>query len=135
MIFPSLPSASPSAALPVPQDVAWDFDAGIPIFRAGRPVLVSGLEAVKVWAYKALRTARRRYPIYPRAYGCGAWQLIGQPYTAALKTSEAQRMVRECLMFSPYIRAVENISVTFDDGTLGISCEVRTIYGEAEIHV
>lgn len=135
MIFPALPSVSPSAALPVPQDVAWDFAAGIPIFRAGMPVMVSGQEALKVWVYKALRTARRRYPIYSRAYGCGAWQLVGKPYTEQLKRSEAQRLVRECLLRSPYIRAVENIEVTFSDGTLDISCDVKTIYGEVTVHV
>ena len=80
-----------------------------------------------------LHTTRFRHEIYSRAYGTELENLIGQPYTEALKQSEAQRYVREALEINPYISAVEDVGVDFDDGRLSISCTVRTIYGEVRL--
>ena len=52
-LFPmfSTPVAGGSVDLPLYTDVAMDYDAGVPRFSGGEPVLVSGLEAVKSWAW------------------------------------------------------------------------------------
>ena len=103
-------------ALPLCREVKWDYDRNGPVFRNGEPETVEGAEAVRVWAWLALHTTRFR-----------------QPYTEALKQSEAQRYVREALEINPYISAVEDVGVDFDDGRLSISCTVRTIYGEVRL--
>ena len=57
-LFPIIqPEAEPSvqARLPLCREVAWDFVRGIPIYAGGRPVEVTGAEAVKVWIWKATR--------------------------------------------------------------------------------
>ena len=136
-LFPSIqPQLSGSkATLPLFKEVKWDFAQNIPIYKSGSPVIVTGKEAVLVWAWKALHTPRFRYPIYTWDYGNEAESLIGQPFTEELKRSEAARYVEECLLVSPYISGVSNTTVTFSDGRLSVQANLNTIYGEVEVNV
>jgi len=122
------------AALPLYREVAWDYETNTPRFERGSPVIVTGKEAVKVWAWKALHVPRFRYEMYSRDYGTELLSLMGQPYSAELKRAEAIRYVREALMINPYITSVDDISVDFADGKLSISCKVNTIYGDSEVN-
>lgn len=117
------------------KEVKWDFEKNIPIFKNGSPVIVTGKEAVLIWAWKALNTPRFLHEIYTWDYGNESESLIGQPFTEELKQSEAARYVRECLLINPYISAVPNIDAAFSDGVLKINCTIETIYGEVEVNV
>ena len=88
-----------------------------------------------MWIWKAIKTARRRHDIYTWAFGCEAEELVGQPFTPAVKESEAVRYIREALMPNPYIRDVRRVDVAFSGMQLIITCIVSTIYGEVEVHV
>lgn len=136
-IFPSIqPEIEETAEqLPLCREIAWDFDRGVPVFSGGRPVEVTGAEAVKVWAWKALSTVRFRHDIYTWDYGNEAEDLIGKAFTAQVKESEAVRYVREALLPNPYITEVRQADVTFSGDRLTISCTVLTIYGEVNIYV
>lgn len=135
IIAPPAESARDAAQdLPLCREVAWDFDRDIPIFRQGEPVVVTGKEAVKVWVWRALRTPRYRYDIHTWAYGSELESLVGQSYSEALKTAEAARYLRECLLINPYILAVSNVSTEFSGSSLSVSCKVETIYGEVEVN-
>ena len=137
-LFPIIqPEAEPTVQekLPLCREVAWDFTRGIPVYAGGRPVEVTGVEAVKVWIWKALKTARFHHDIYTWDYGCEAESLIGKAFTAQVKESEAVRYVREALAPNPYITDVRQVDVSFQGTKLTISCQVSTIYGEAEVAV
>lgn len=137
-LFPIIqPEAEPTVQekLPLCREVAWDFTRGIPVYAGGRPVEVTGVEAVKVWIWKALKTARFHHDIYTWDYGCEAESLIGKAFTAQVKESEAVRYVREALAPNPYIKDVRQVDVSFQGTKLTISCQVSTIYGEAEVAV
>lgn len=137
-LFPSIqPEIEESTVkqLPLCREIAWDFAAGVPVFSGGRPVEVYGAEAVRVWIWKALRTARCRYDIYTWDYGCELENLMGQPFTAKVKQSEAARYIEETLETNPYITSVSKTDVTFEGTKLSIRCAVSTVYGEVEIHV
>lgn len=121
--------------LPLCREVAWDFDKGVPMFSGGQPLEVSGAEAVKVWAWKALKTARRRFPAYTWGYGCEVERLVGKPFDEGVKRSEAARYVREALLIDPYITGVRSVDVSFEGSALTIQCEISTIYGEVTVHV
>ena len=123
------------ARLPLCREVAWDFARGVPVYAGGRPVEVTGVEAVRVWIWKALKTARFHHDIYTWDYGCEAESLIGKAFTAQVKESEAVRYVREALAPNPYIREVLQAQVSFQGTMLEIACRVSTIYGEAEVAV
>lgn len=138
-LFPIFQATAPAgqraAELPLYWDVAMDFDRGIPVFRAGEPVMVSGLEAVKGWAWRALQTARYRWSCFTWDYGCELESLVGQPYREDTRLSEAVRYVREALTVCPYITAA-NVEVEgFDGATLHMSVAITTVYGEANFHV
>ena len=99
------------------------------------PVLVSGLEAVKGWAWRAVDTARYRFSHFSWAYGCELEALTGQPYQADTKRSEAERYVKEALLVSPYIREARVSDAWFEGSTLRMTVEISTVYGRERIHV
>ena len=134
IIQPEAAEAEPQR-LPLCREAAWDFEKGTPVFSGGKPVTVTGAGAVKVWIWKALMTARFRHSVYTWDYGSEVESLIGKPFTPAVKRSEAVRYVREALAVNPYIQAVRQADVAFQNDDLTISCEVETIYGEVRVYV
>lgn len=134
MIQPPEDAAVASQTLPLAQEVAWDYENDRPVYRRGEPVIVTGKEAVKVWIWNALHTERFRYEIYSWAYGSEFHSLIGQAYTPNLKTAEAPRFLKECLLINPYITAVNNITVEFAGSRLTVTGTALTIYGEVPVY-
>ena len=136
-LFPmfAAPAASQRADLPLYTDVAMDYDAMEPRWESGEPVIVTGLEAVKGWAWRAIDTARYRYPCFSWSYGCELENLIGQPYQAETKKSEAERYVTEALLVSPYIREARASNVRFEGSTLHMEVELSTVYGKERLYV
>ena len=61
--------------------------------------------------------------------------LVGQPYRADTRLSEAVRYVREALTVCPYITGAAAEVVGFDGSTLRMRVSLTTVYGEASIHV
>ena len=137
-IFPFIQpqtAVSASPGMPLYKEIQWDYLNNKPVFSGGEPAITTGGKAVAVWAWKALHCQRYLHEIYSYSYGDELATLIGQPYTEKVKQSEAARYVRECLMINPYILGVENIQVSFDSGTLFVSCDLITIYGGEELSV
>ena len=136
-LFPSIQPkpVEKERGLPLYREAAWDFEAGKPLFRNGGPVIATGAEGVRVWMYKALRTARARYEIYTRDFGCELEALVGQSYSDGLKRAEAARYVREALECNPYITGIEAVEIEMERNALSIHATAKTIYGEVTIHV
>ena len=135
-LFPQFTApAGQSRDLPLYRDVRMDYDAGRPMWESGSPVLVTGLEAVKGWAWRAIDTARYRYPCFSWSYGCELEALIGQPYQADTKRSEAERYVKEALLVSPYIRSVRVSDTRFEGSTLHMTVKLTTVYGDSQFSI
>lgn len=136
-LFPLFQTApqSAAAALPLLRDVAMDYEKGAPLFAGGNPVVVSGLEAVKSWAWRAIQTARYRYSSFSWDYGCELENLVGQPYGQDTRRSEAVRYVEEALTVCPYITSATARVERFEGSTLTVSVRMRTVYGEADLYV
>lgn len=98
-------------------------------------MVVMGKEALKVWIWRAIRTPRFKYEIYTWAYGSEFESLLGQAYTDSIKTAEAPRYLRECLLINPYITDVKDISVTFFSAKLTVRGTAVTIYGKEGFYV
>lgn len=60
--------------------------------------MVTGLEAVRGWAWRAVDTAWYRFSVFSWSFGCELEALV----RADTKRSEAERYVREALLVSPY---------------------------------
>lgn len=131
----SAPTDQKAGRLPLYRDVLMDYEAGRPVWESGNPVMVTGLEAVKGWAWRAIDTARYRFPCFSWSYGCELEALVGQPYQADTKRSEAERYVKEALLVSPYIREVRVSDAWFEGSTLRMTVEISTVYGRERIHV
>ena len=132
MIDPGPVEDNGSQALPLCREAAWDFVNDVPVFRGGEPVVVEGKEALKVWIWRALRTPRFKYEIYSWAYGSEFESLLGQAYSDSVKTAEAPRYLRECLLINPYITQVKAITVSFEAAKLMVRGTAATVYGEVK---
>lgn len=121
--------------LPLFKEYAWDFERDEFMLKDGNPVLLEGIDGLKVWIYKALRTERYRYLAYSWDYGNEVERLIGSTYTPAAQQSEAERYIREALLVLPYIEEVRNVEIRSLGDMLQIDFKVDTVYGEVSLHV
>lgn len=96
--------------------------------------VVEGLEAVKVWAWLALQTARERYYIYTTDYGQEYEDMIGQGYTNDYLKAELKRMTVDCLTVNPFITGVENFEMSKDGDHVTLSFLMVTNLGDAEVN-
>lgn len=118
------------------KEYAWDFEIGDFILKNGRPQVVTGTAAVKVWIYKALETQRYKYEAYSRSFGQEYDNLIGKGYVNALIKVEAERLTKEALFIHPDITAVTNFTVSLEnESTLKMDFEVDTTYGQIKISI
>ncbi|MNC18793.1 hypothetical protein D3C75_667100 [compost metagenome] len=101
----------------------------------GAPVVIEGQEALKVWIYKALFTARYRYLGYSPYYGSELEELVGSAYTPGATQLELTRYVREALTVNPYIMEVSQVEASFRGDRLEGSVTVETVYGEVKVDV
>ena len=123
-----------SGTLPLAREAAWAFLQDQPVWRSGRPVYVTGADAVLVWAWNCIDTERFVHNVFTSDYGQDLSGLIGQPYGDEVRQSEAIRKLREALLISPYITAVDQVSASFEDSWLHISFSLITIDGEVSVH-
>ena len=124
-----------SDELPMYYEVGWNYLKDEPLIKNNEFVIVEGNEAIKVWIYKAIKTARYQYPIYSWDYGCEISSLIGQKYTKGLTKSEAERYIKEAILINPYVTDVKIIDINFSEDILSVSIQVDTIYGEVNVNV
>jgi hypothetical protein len=121
--------------LPLFREYAWDFGSGQMKLVNGAPVVVEGQEALRVWIYKALRTARYRYLGYSPYYGTELEALIGSSYTTGATQLELTRYIREALLVNPYITGVPQVEANLRGDRLEGIVRVETIYGEMKVDV
>ena len=134
-IFQTTAPEGTAQALPLYWDVDMDYDKGVPRFSGGEPVLASGLEAVKGWAWRALHTERYRWSPFSWDYGCELENLVGQPYGQDTRRSEAVRYVREALEVCPYITSAQAVVEGLEGSSLHIRVVMRTVYGDGTLEV
>lgn len=115
------------------REYAFDFDKGDFIYQDGKPLVLEGSEALKIWIKKALSTERYRYLIYDWNYGNEFENLIGSTYSRGAVESEAKRYLQECLMINPWILAIRDVTTRFEDNMLSVSAAIDTVYGEVKI--
>lgn len=117
--------------LPLMQEVGVDFHTGQPLLEPdGSFRLVSGLEAVRVWVWRALQpdNTQYAYSAHTVSYGNQFHLLAGKSLPQA--ESRMAGLVRETLLVCPYITGVERFSFTREGSRLIAAFTVRTVYGE-----
>lgn len=128
-------SPSRESGLPLFQEYKYDFEKNELVLEDGRPVLVSGNEALKIWLFFALITERFMYEAYSKNYGNDVWTLMGEVISDGFKKAEIKRYCKECIMANPYIRSIDKIDVEVDGSKVFVYIKVTSIYEDEVIDV
>ena len=104
----------------------FDFDKGDFVVRDGKLIECDGVEAIKVWIEKIIRTEKGRYQIYENTeYGCHLEDLIiGNNYTAEFIETELKREIEEALLRNPQITNISNFQLLRDKSFITVTLEV-----------
>ena len=112
----------------------FDFDFKTGEFvtdSSGEPIVITGIDALKKWIEKILRTQINRYPIYRNtSYGANIEDLaIGKVYEASFAESELRREIEAALLQHEDIQSINDFAVIRSGGMLKITFTVLTVYG------
>jgi hypothetical protein len=136
VIFPDLSVPETTAQQPQStqitygKETAFDFETGDFILQDGKPKVVEGVEALRIWIEKTIRTARFRFPIYSFDYGCELEDIIGLDLPTPVLESEIRRAIREALIYDERISLVDNFKISRDGSKLNIEFDVGTYDGQ-----
>lgn len=106
----------------------FDFEKGDFVIRDGKLVECDGIEAIKVWIEKILRTEKGRFAIFDDTdYGCHLEDLIvGINYPVGYIEAELKREIEEALLLNSKISSVNNFKITRTRNNLIVEMEVYT---------
>lgn len=134
-LYPDIPvlSAETTSSTPLTygKELAFDFATGDYIYLDGKPKVLTGIDALKVWIEKAVRTARYRFPIYDFSYGCELEDIIGYDIPRVVLESEVQRVIREALIYDNRIKDVRDFVIERGGDWLKVSFTVITALGDS----
>ena len=110
----------------------FDFESGEFVIKNGNPVVLSGIDALKLWVRKCIRTQLNRYYIYKgKQYGANIEDLIiGKSYGIDFVESELRREIETALLQNEDIQRMSSFSVKRAGSTLDISFTLITVYGK-----
>lgn len=110
----------------------FDFEVGEFVMKNGSPVALSGIDALKLWIRKCIRTQLNRYSIYKgKQYGANIEDLvIGKSYGIDFVESELRREIETALLQNEDIKSMSSFSVKRAGSTLNISFTLITVYGK-----
>ncbi|HEX2927553.1 MAG TPA: DUF2634 domain-containing protein [Ruminiclostridium sp.] len=127
--------SSGGTAAALPREYAWDFENNDFIYDNGKPKMTEGLEAVRIWACKALSTQRYRYLSYTWDYGHEIENLIGNNLSVDFIQSEIKRYIEEAFSVNPFIKGINGLTATLNDCRIQVSFTLMTDFGEVDISV
>lgn len=111
-----------------PQEYGIDFSTGK---LTGE--IVSGVEALKVWCFFALRIERYKYRAFGWDYGSEVFDLYGKTYGFDYIESEVKRMITDCVCAHPNISDCDNFVFENNGSVVRVTFSIVTDFGETEI--
>ena len=136
MIFPdwgTVPQEKQAGQeLPLYREWAVDPDTGAFALRDGKPYLVEGAEALKLWVACALHPDSRRFCLtaHSHDYGNELDTLLGHCPDAGIVESLLQKTIEDALLASPYIEAVDSFRFQRSGSRVEAAFTVHTVYEE-----
>ena len=106
-------------------------------FATGRLTgrIVTGVDALCIWAYLALKAQRYRWVIYSWQYGEEYTNLIGYSFDGYYLYSEVKRYIEECLFINEHITAIEDLTVSQVKEKLYVKFKLVTDVGSKEVAI
>lgn len=134
MIFPdwgAQTAENGEKELPLYTEWAVDWDGGAFALRDGKPYTVAGDEALKIWVRYALHPENVRflYSAHTAEYGNQLAACMAERAGGDILESLLRREIRETLLVSPYITAVDGFAFTRQGSRLTARFRVGTVYG------
>ena len=110
----------------------FNFKSGEFNMKNGNPVVLEGVDALKLWIQKCIRTQLNRYSIYKgKQYGANIEDLvIGKSYGNGFAESELRREIEEALLRHEDILSLSDFSVSTAHKLMEVSFTLATTYGE-----
>ena len=110
----------------------FDFANGEFVMEKGKVVVLTGRDALRLWAEKVIRTQLDRYEMYSgKKYGAYIEDLvIGKTYNFDFVESELKREIETALLRHEDISAVTGFSAERNGTALNIYFTLETIYGK-----
>ncbi|MGN0106595.1 MAG: DUF2634 domain-containing protein [Hominilimicola sp.] len=115
----------------------FDFKNGEFRMKNGNPVVLTGIDTLKLWIEKTIRTQLNRYSIYKgRQYGANIEDLvIGKTYGIDFAESELRREIETALLKNEDIHNMDSFSAVNLGSELNLSFTLATSYGAiAEVY-
>lgn len=111
----------------------FDFKKKDFILKNGKLVAIDGIEAIKVWIEKVLRTQKHKWKIYEGTdYGTTIEDLIvGHGYPKSFLESELKREITEALLKHPRIESLSEWKFRREKDKLHVMFTVNLKDGEA----
>lgn len=114
----------------------FDFEKGDFLVKDGKLIEVEGIEAIKIWIEKVLKTEKFKFKVYKTGseneYGVTILELINSGHPQFFIQAEIQREIEEALLRNPDIKSVNNFNFVRNKRTLIVNFTVNTIYGSIE---
>ena len=134
MIFPDWgvqTAETVGAELPLYTEWAVDWDGGAFALRDGKPYTVTGDEALRIWVRYALDPGNVRflYTAHAPEYGNQLAERMAEQAGRDIQESLLRREIKETLLVSPYITAVDGFAFTYQGSRLTARFRVHTVYG------
>lgn len=114
----------------LPLEYGIDFDTGQ---LTGK--IVEGVEAVKVWIWLCLHTARYRFAIHDWDYGVDFEEYIGQTLDQEYVDTDIKKEVEDAMYVNPWITDVTDWRSSMDEkhDRLHLVFTAVTDFGETEV--
>ncbi|KYG92347.1 hypothetical protein A0U40_05230 [[Bacillus] sp. KCTC 13219] len=115
---------------PIGKSFLYDFDKGQFVLVDGGMVELHGIESLKMWIMKILKTERFRFRVYNDVeYGVTLEELIGSNLPRAFVEAEIKREVTTSLLLHTHISAIEKWDFERDGKWMYINFRVITPEG------
>ena len=111
----------------------FDFSIGDFDVKDGKMQEIEGIEALRIWIEKILKTEKYKFKIYETAtgtdYGTTLLELINSGHPQVFIQAEIQREIVEALEKNNTILSIDNFNFTRYRRTLIVSFDVYSVYG------
>ena len=109
----------------------FDFKQGEFVMYGGGVVVLVGIDALRLWIDKTIRTQFGRYSIYKgKNYGANIEDLIiGKSYGFDFVESELKREIETALLRHEDILSIDKFSFVKRGTVLDVSFTLKTVYG------
>ena len=115
----------------------FDFNQGEFVMSGSNVSVLTGIDALRLWIDKTIRTQFERYSIYKgKNYGANIEDLIiGKSYGFDFVESELKREIETALLRHEDILCMDNFSIVKRGTVLEVSFTLKTVYGNIDKEV